>query len=714
MKLNKKSIASFIIALIMIFSPSMTFADSSPGTIHLYMSEEMTNGNNPNFEGQENIYVGVEKFLPGTYSVVVKSPGRNGTALGSGEINVGESGSMVFNLYQVTQFVPTDNIAGLYTVVVGDNKSKNFTLDYIEIKPDYWDVSFAAGPNGSLSGILAFTDILDGTNWDHAVTVPTAIPDAGYQFDGWDLSFPETIEQDWTFTAQFSLIPVELDYWDVSFATGPNGSLSGTLAFTDILDGTNWDQGVTVPTAVPDAGYQFDGWDLSFPEIIEQDWTFTAQFSLIPVEPEDPTPQDERVDRLILEGFIPIANAAELRKMRNSYPDGELFAAGTKWEKDYVTTGLGDKYVLVRDIDMLSADDWLPVGTIIDPFTGVFDGNDYEIINLISRNSNNTSPVGLFGYVENGLIRYLDMSGPLVAGSDYVGAVAGRIRNTHVMNVRIFESRNEMVDAAIYGSLYVGGLVGYSENSTIEHVVNEAAVIGTASVGGIAGGQDVNSRISDAINKGYMSSYSEVGGIIGINYGVIYRALNQGTVIGQGSVGGIAGYTNGGFFDERITIEQAANTGDVKGESFIGGIAGFVDFTIMSDVYNTGTIGPATLELGTGDILYAGGIAGRTYLTRISNAYVSSRMIVGSSDYYVDQLVGLDENGTNVINGYYNKDLSDIPYGFGIALDNEQMTDAASFAGFDFVDVWGIDAGETYPYLRWHSGFYKPLKAELP
>ena len=129
--------------------------------------------------------------------------------------------------------------------------------------------------------------------------------------------------------------------------------------------------------------------------------------------------------------------------------------------------------------------------------------------------------------------------------------------------------------------------------------------------------------------------------------------------------------------------------------------------------YNTGTIGPATEERGTGDIEYSGGIAGRTFLTRISNAYVSSRINVGLVDH-VDELVGIDEGSTEVINGYYNKDLSDIPFGLGIALDNEQMTDQASFTGFDFVDVWGIDAGETYPYLKWHSGFFKPLQTELP
>lgn len=625
-------------ALIMIFSQSVVLGNSHPGSIHLMMSEELTNGNDAKFEGPENIYVSVEKFLPGTYPVVVRSPGRKGTVLGNGEITVGESGRMVFNLYQMTQFSPTDNKGGLYTVVVGDNKTKNFSLDHVEIEAEYWDVSFAASPGGSLTGTLVFSGIQDGTNWDHA--------------------------------------------------------------------------GITVPVPVPAEHFQFDGWDVSFPDAIEQNWIFTAQFSLSPVEL---TPQDIRAESLLLEGFIPIANPAELRKIRYSYPTGERFGEGTRWEKTYVTPGLSGKYVLVRDIDMSIAGDWSPIGMMTDPFRGTLDGNDYAIKNLVSTGEY-PGERGLFGRVEDGVIRYLDLSGPVMGGSgdqfDYVGALAGRILNSQVMNVRILKSRNDMTEAAVTGNHYVGGLVGHSESSTMEHVVNEVTVTGRSLIGGIAGRQEASSSISYSINKGNISgSEGDAGGIAGHTSGEISRAMNYGDVYGRSGIGGIAGSSSNisFFLEEKAIIHQAVNTGDVDGQFSIGGIVGLTEFSIISDTYNMGTI-------GSSETSNAGGIiGGNAHVTTIKNAYNSARILTDDMSGSDELIPSVSNFIPDVSSSFYNWDQgNNILFSSGTGLDNEHMTYQDSFAGFDFTNLWAIDEGETYPYLKWHSAFYKPMKAELP
>ncbi|NLD60764.1 MAG: InlB B-repeat-containing protein, partial [Clostridiales bacterium] len=78
-----------------------------------------------------------------------------------------------------------------------------------------------------------------------------------------------------------SEVVIEMYYlWkrcNVAFEAGPNGSLTGTTQFPNVYWGTPWSW-ITVPTPVPAQGYYFAGWTPSFPGIITQDWTFTANF----------------------------------------------------------------------------------------------------------------------------------------------------------------------------------------------------------------------------------------------------------------------------------------------------------------------------------------------------------------------------------------------------------------------------------------------------
>jgi hypothetical protein len=46
---NSRKILSFLIAIAMILSINTTFASKSPGTVHLFNSNEIMNGNNTLF-----------------------------------------------------------------------------------------------------------------------------------------------------------------------------------------------------------------------------------------------------------------------------------------------------------------------------------------------------------------------------------------------------------------------------------------------------------------------------------------------------------------------------------------------------------------------------------------------------------------------------------------------------------------------------------------
>ena len=76
----------------------------------------------------------------------------------------------------------------------------NFAID----ESQWFTVDFVAGSNGSLTGTTTFPNILTGTAWGTAVTVPTPVPDSGYKFDAWTPVFPATVTASATYTANFT------------------------------------------------------------------------------------------------------------------------------------------------------------------------------------------------------------------------------------------------------------------------------------------------------------------------------------------------------------------------------------------------------------------------------------------------------------------------------------------------------------------------------
>ena len=98
---------------------------------------------------------------------------------------------------------------------------------------------------------------------------------------------------------------------------------------------------------------------------------------------------DEKAD--VPEGYTPIYTAEDLYNIRND---------------------LAGKYILMNDIDLSIYENWEPIGTKDEPFTGLFDGNNHSIKNLKINSEHNTKGTyyfGLFGYlvsnVENSVIK---------------------------------------------------------------------------------------------------------------------------------------------------------------------------------------------------------------------------------------------------------------------------------------------------------------------
>jgi hypothetical protein len=327
--------------------------------------------------------------------------------------------------------------------------------------------------------------------------------------------------------------------------------------------------------------------------------------------------------------YIPINTLAELALMGTS-----------PWAR-------AGAYIQTHDLDMTGTE-WEPIGTYVEPFTGIFDGAGKKIENL-TVNKPGSDNVGLFGFISGTgakLVNITIASGS-VTGKVYVGALAGYIYGEvtleNCVNAAQVTGSSDIVN--YWPVVMAGGIVGGSEGvsggrAVIRDCRNTGYVfVQTAcELGGIAGGA-AYTDISGCVNEGRVeeitpgSSFNEfhMGGIVGTcKETTITACRNTAEVTGNAQVGGIGGSI------ENTTITASVNTGAVRGISDIGGIAGSTAgfSNTITACYNTGTI---TATSNTG------GIAGVLTVTDLSACYSTGAVSVV---FYSGVLVGWYNNGS--------------------------------------------------------------------
>jgi len=176
--------------------------------------------------------------------------------------------------------------------------------------------------------------------------------------------------------------------------------------------------------------------------------------------------------------------------------------------------------------------------------------------------------------------------------------------------------------AYINGTSNYQGLFGYTSSTATLNLVNvEDSLI----IGGI-----------------------RVGGIVGVNTGLINKCFSDTIVLGDETVGGIAGQ-NGGANGK---IYNTENAGTVLGGSVLGGIVGYNGGTI-NNCYNMikENDGLTNMVYGTGEKI--GGIVGQN--TAVVNNSYSSVSVVGGG-CYVGAVAGYNgDAGSQVNYSYYCK-----------------------------------------------------------
>jgi hypothetical protein len=223
------------------------------------------------------------------------------------------------------------------------------------------------------------------------------------------------------------------------------------------------------------------------------------------------------------------------------------------WEKHF-------KLMANIDLSSYTGTSFNIIGTLYNPFTGVFDGNDHTISNF-TYTSTNRNDIGLFGFVDgpNAEIKNLGLIAPDVnAGTgEYVGSLVGYLREGIIGNCYA-------EGGSVSGDYYVGGLVGGSNSGTITNCYSTVSISGDDYVGGLVG-RNYGGIISNCYSTDSVTGDDYIGGLVGYNTGTISNCYSASSVTGDNYVGGLVG-TGGAVLVSFWDIEtsgQATSAGGI-------------------------------------------------------------------------------------------------------------------------------------------------------
>ena len=274
-----------------------------------------------------------------------------------------------------------------------------------------------------------------------------------------------------------------------------------------------------------------------------------------------------------------------------------------------ISSNLGGKYVITKDIDASSIGSFNPIGSVSNQFLGVFEGFGNKISNL-TINKPSDDYVGLFSFLGNGSkLSNLTLENQNVTGRHYTGAVAGWNEGN---------AKNITVSAgSVNGADYVGGVFG----------VNHADVDGLYSYSNVNGGW-------------------VVGGIVGFASHTLNNLNSYANVIGGGqAIGGAVGKLYNG------AVLNSYSSANVTGDYYIGGLVGFADTGTKIDNSKTET-GKVTLSKN-----YGGGLAGSNF-GEITNS--SSSMTIEGGYQNIGGLVGYNDAIASIKNSFSNSVINSI------------------------------------------------------
>lgn len=173
----------------------------------------------------------------------------------------------------------------------------------------------------------------------------------------------------------------------------------------------------------------------------------------------------------------------------------------------------GGIIILTSDID-LNGVEFKSIGNPDTKFTGVFDGNGYEISNF-KVSEINVICQGFFGVTNGATIKNLGLSNcsiiSLTTPNCCAGGIVALAENTTILNCY----SNARVSANGSNFIYAGGIVGYSSNTTISNCYSSNYITANSLdsryekyvyAGGIVGYSEENTQVTQCFSLGPISA----------------------------------------------------------------------------------------------------------------------------------------------------------------------------------------------------------------
>lgn len=321
--------------------------------------------------------------------------------------------------------------------------------------------------------------------------------------------------------------------------------------------------------------------------------------------------------------------------------------------------------VLWKDVETGPVTGFMPIGDSSSMFRGVLDGMGYSIDRLwIVRPSR--SGTGLFGYLSDATIRNLTLSNARIEGNGQVGILSGVVQGTSLVADVVTTgsvTSHYTVVGGIFGTLGVG--------SSMYRCRTEARVVSTYY--GCAGGlvYQNSGSISNCCANGYVQAGNILGGLVGVQAGILSDSYSASTV-----VGGTGDITGGLVGNNQGITRRCYSAGIVTGNTAVGGLAGknWSSGTLLDSF----TVGSVTGKVASTFAL-AGGPTPLSSFGSIVNCFWNNRPgIPGSCCPYASVDCTAIDN--------------DITYFYD--------STHAPMDSWDFISTWRIPEGGGLPVLR--------------
>ena len=329
------------------------------------------------------------------------------------------------------------------------------------------------------------------------------------------------------------------------------------------------------------------------------------------------------------------------------------------------------------------------------PFAGNYDGDSHKILNLTYLGTNGgeqSDAIGLFSILHDGaVIRNLDIEG---ADIEYPGNCCGLLAGVANGNIRI---ENITLNGNIKSTKdKVGGLIGYIEGNaqslaqiSIRNVRLGVSFSesGSSYIGALIGwAENASIQVEDISSDGIFKNLrgnNHVAGLIGKLYGQIdarkiklqHTTLNDFPISGNQNVGGLISEA---FLQAASNFKDITIDMPIKGSSYVGGLIGQIrsetPTNILIAIENFQLSNPANRSQIQGGS-YVGGMIGYSHKTH-ANAFTIE--LKGESLFHASI------TGQSVIGGIFGS-LDDTQIQFTPAsrlyMDNESLEASSGICG---------------------------------